>query len=293
MVLSGCKKTKEGVEVVTAVTSGRSNGAKVLTPVAAGSVVYGNEAVRIDASNARDGYLVVKYLGDSDNVKLQLTGPDNVTYTYNLNKEENTLPLSGDSGLYTAHLYVGVSGNEYATAYADSFELELVNKLGPYLYPNIYVDFNSATQAVRLAENLSEDASCDLDVVYSVYEYVTENISYDREEAATIGNSTYFPDVDEILATKKGICFDYAALMAAMLRSQSIPTRLEIGYAGDAYHAWISTYIRDVGWIDGFIEFDGKSWTLMDPTFAASAGSKDSLKKFIGDGSSYFVKYKY
>ena len=40
------------------------------------------------------------------------------------------------------------------------------------------------------------------------------------------------------------------------------------------------------------IEFDGSSWSLMDPTFAANTNSKD-LKKFIGDGSNYVLKYSY
>ena len=35
-----------------------------------------------------------------------------------------------------------------------------------------------------------------------------------------------------------------------MLRSQRIPAKLEIGYSGDIYHAWISVYIKDIGWID-------------------------------------------
>ena len=78
-----------------------------------------------------------------------------------------------------------------------------------------------------------------------------------------------------------------------MLRSQSIPTRLQIGYAGSAYHAWISTYIEDIGWIDGMIRFDGQSWSLMDPTFAANQSSPESLKKFIGDGSNYQTLYTY
>ena len=62
------------------------------------------------------------------------------------------------------------------------------------------------------------------------------------------------PDIDEVMRRKQGICFDYSSLMAAMLRSQRIPTRLEFGYAGDAYHAWITTYIEDEGWINGIIE---------------------------------------
>ena len=58
--------------------------------------------------------------------------------------------------------------------------------------------------------------------------------------------------------------------MATMLRSQNIPAKMEIGYAnmeeGAVYHAWLSVYIKDIGWIDDLIEFDGKNWSMMDPT---------------------------
>ena len=104
--------------------------------------------------------------------------------------------------------------------------------------------------------------------------------------------SDYLPDVDETLRSEKGICFDYAALMAAMLRSQKIPTRLEIGYAGTTYHAWISTYITDVGWVNGIIRFDGTDWSLMDPTLASSESSK-KLRKFISDGQQFRACYLY
>ena len=77
-----------------------------------------------------------------------------------------------------------------------------------------------------------------------------------------------------------------------MLRSQRIPTKLEVGYSGEAYHAWISTYIADIGWIDKIIEFNGNTWTLMDPTLAAS-NDRSAVGKYIGDGSNYVVKYSY
>ena len=98
--------------------------------------------------------------------------------------------------------------------------------------------------------------------------------------------------MDEILTSGTGICLDYAAVMAAMLRSQSIPTRLEVGYAKDAYHAWISVYTKETGWLNGIISFDGKTWTLMDPTFGANS-SESALKKFIGDGSNYTLQKLY
>ena len=95
--------------------------------------------------------------------------------------------------------------------------------------------------------------------------------------------------MDDTLKTKKGICFDYAALMTAMLRSSGIPTRLDIGYATNIYHAWISTYLDEQGWVDNVIKFDGKNWTMMDPTFAAGGG--DGIQDFITDSSNYNIEY--
>ena len=135
------------------------------------------------------------------------------------------------------------------------------------------------------------NAHDDLEAIISVYSYVVSNITYDFDKAENV-QSGYVPNVDEIVEAKTGICLDYAAVMASMLRSQKIPTRLEVGYAGDAYHAWISTYVEDKGWVNGMIQFDGQNWSIMDPTFAANVGEKD-LKNFIGDGDNYVTKYVY
>lgn len=81
-----------------------------------------------------------------------------------------------------------------------------------------------------------------------------------------------------------------SAVMTAMLRSQRIPTRLEVGYMGDVYHAWISIYTKETGWVNGIIEFDGKDWELMDPTFASSSKSP---KIFTSENSKYTTKYVY
>ena len=105
--------------------------------------------------------------------------------------------------------------------------------------------------------------------------------------------SGYLPDVDEILASGKGICFDYASLMAAMLRSQNIPTKLVVGYTGYVYHAWINVYAQESGWVEGVIFFDGSQWKLMDPTFASSGKSSDAILAYIGDGTNYSAKYFY
>ena len=108
------------------------------------------------------------------------------------------------------------------------------------------------------------------------------------ELAATV-TSGYLPDLDTVLSKMSGICFDYAALMTGMLRSQGVPTKLVIGYAGDVYHAWINVYSSSTGWVEGVVYFDGVNWQRMDPTFASSGGA--GVMDYIGDGTNYSAKY--
>ena len=140
-----------------------------------------------------------------------------------------------------------------------------------------------------MARNLAYSADEDIEVVQNVYNYIISRFTYDYDKAKSV-QSGYLPVVDEIYKSNTGICFDYAAVMATMLRSQRIPTRLEVGYMGEQYHAWISTYIKDVGWVNGIIEFDGTDWNLMDPTFASTSKSP---QKFITENSKYITKYVY
>lgn len=292
----GCGSSKaenvSSVDLSTANTT-YTNEIKVLETSAPGTNTCGNDAITIDYSNSSEGYITVLYTGDSSKVKFQLTGPDQVTYTYNL--EANTaavLPLPAGNGSYQLTTYEVISENQYATSYSTDLDITIENVLGPFLYPNQYVNFTRDTKAVSKAKEVTATATCDLEAVSLVYDYVIKNVVYDKEEAETVA-SNYLPDVDEVMETGKGICFDYAALMAAMLRSQGIPTRLEIGYAKDAYHAWISVYTADQGWIGGVISFDGTTWTLMDPTLASNSKDVSKIKSFIGDGSSYTTKYVY
>lgn len=271
----------------------RDNTPKVRTPSADGTTTYGTDSITIDASNTHKGYLMVQYTGSNPKVKLQMKTPDSNTYTYLLTKrgEYETFPLASGNGTYSLTVYENVSGDMYSTAFSQSIAAKLKNEFLPFLYPNQYVWFTSQSAAVAKARELTEGAHSDLEAVEAIYKYVINEISYDEEKAASVVYG-YLPNVDETLSSGKGICFDYAALMCAMLRSQNIPTKLEVGYAGQANHAWISTYLKESGWIDGIIEFDGSSWTLMDPTFAASS-SKSDLEEYIGDGTNYQVKNSY
>lgn len=272
------------------VSGTRDNTPCVLVPEATGVTVHSSDTVVLDVSNASEGYIMAEYLGTNPKVKLQIKGPDGITYTYNLHsKGYEVFPLTAGDGAYTVGVYENISDTKYSLALSADIEVTLINSFGPYLYPNQYVDFTVSSLPVTKVAELALAADTDLEVVELVYNYIIENYTYDYDKAKTVV-SGYLPVVDEVFTTQTGICFDYAAIMATMLRSQNIPTRLEVGYVGEEYHAWISVYIEEIGWINGIIEFNGTTWNLMDPTFASTSKTP---KKFIAKDNKYLTKYVY
>ncbi len=275
-----------------ATTALRDSTPVCLVPEAPGTAEIRNEVAVIDASHCDCGYIMAAYTGSVSKIKLRITGPDKVVYTYDLHRDGyETFPLSSGDGSYEITIYENISGTSYSTCLYGVVEVSLADEFSPFLYPNQYVCFDADSRAVAKGAELSEGAQTDLDVIIRVYNYITSSITYDYEKASNPPTG-YTTDVDAILDSGTGICLDYAALMAAMLRSQSIPTRLEVGYAKEAYHAWISVYTEETGWLNGLIEFDADSWTLVDPTFGANS-SESALKKFIGDGSNYTLQKLY
>ncbi|MDR1603566.1 MAG: transglutaminase-like domain-containing protein [Gracilibacteraceae bacterium] len=268
----------------------------VKTPTAPGTVTYENGKARIDATNASEGYVMISYKGSVPKIKVQIAkSGSETTYTYNLNTAgtAEVYPFTEGNGVYSVKVLENISGTSYALALAQDVTVSLTDQFSPFLYPNQYVNFNAGTQAVIKAAELAAGAASDLDVIKNVYDHVIANVTYDHEKAATV-QSGYLPVVDTTLATGKGICFDYAALMSAMLRSQGVPTKLTVGYvSGGIYHAWISTYVQNVGWVNSMIYFDGINWKLMDPTFAANANNSNAINEFIGKGDNYSQKYAY
>lgn len=262
------------------------------TLTAAETVTYPSADGRavIDATYTGDGFLKIRYAPDKEvKTKVIIKGPDGVKYTYNLNSKGNyeTFPLTGGDGSYTVGVYRNTSGTSYSTVMSKSITVALRDPFAPFLNPNQYVNYTAESKTAAKAAELTKGETTELGKVGKVYHYIVNNFSYDYDKAATV-KSGYLPDVDATLESKKGICFDYAAVMAAMLRSQGVPTRLVVGYAGTQYHAWISVYTEDSGWVESVIWFDGTAWRLMDPTYASSG-----YTQYANTAANYAQKYIY
>ena len=269
-------------------------GSNVRTPVASGTTKYGNSTVTIDASNISQGYVMVQYTGGSSKIKVQVIKNGGETYTYDLNARSayEVFPFSEGNGSYTVRLLEQVNGNQYAINFSKDLSVTLADEFAPFLYPNQYVNFTADSSVVQKGAEVAASATDAIGVVTAIYNYVVTNFTYDTAKANSV-QSGYLPNCDAVLAQKTGICFDYAAVMTAMLRSQDIPTKLVVGYTGSLYHAWINVYIDGQGWVDNIIYFDGHDWKLMDPTFASSGGNDPEIQKYITNSSNYKAKYSY
>lgn len=268
-------------------------------PVASGTKTEKNGKATIDYSNTGDGYVMVQFTASTDK-RLKVQVAKTTTYTYDLTpKTWTTFPFSEGDGTYKVTVFENTSGTKYATVLSASIKVTLSDEFAPFLRPNQYVDYSVAEDAVAKAAELMGELDADADPlqkVGKVYDFVVKNLTYDKQKASdvTAGKLTgYLPVLDDVLEAGTGICFDYASLMAGMLRSQGIPCKLVVGYAGKTYHAWISVWTEEAGWVEGAIYFDGTTWHRMDPTFASSGKGSATIMKFIGDGKNYTEKYLY
>lgn len=263
---------------------------KIATGNFTGAKTLENDIASVDISDAASGVVQVSYKGSCSNVKVRITMGDNV-YDYGLSGSA-VYPLQSGSGEYNVKVLENISGKTYAIALDESFSAE-VSDFSPYLLPTQYISFSQSDNCVKKAAELCAGCDSDAEKIAAIFKYVTDNISYDKQLAASV-KSGYIPDPDSTLAKGTGICFDYASLFAAMCRSQSIPTKLVMGYIqGNMYHAWNEVYTKETGWVTLDLFIEKNKWNLLDPTFYASADNKSDAAEYMSDKDGYSAVYYY
>lgn len=250
----------------------------------------GENGVLLDLSGVNQGYVAVSAVNES-RMKFRVEQGEQV-YNYDLPSDgtPTVYPLQCGDGDYTFFVLENTSGNNYARAYSAEAQVAMDDEFQPFLRPSQYVDYDEDSRCVKLAAELAATQSDELGVVEAVFNYICEHVTYDREKATTV-KAGYLPNPDDTLAQGKGICFDYASLAAAMLRSQGIPTKMVFGNVQpkDLYHAWNMFYTQESGWVVVGYEVEKGTWSRLDLTFTANGADGD----FIGDGSNYTDVYYY
>ena len=297
LALSGCgATTPDGPGSTGSTGEGQTSGAAFERPELALSpfdetAATGNNGVLFDTSHLSEGYVAV-LATSSVRLKFQVSS-NGVDYYYDLPSDGTPLscPLTAGSGSYTFTAWENTTGQRYAELDSvTDVEVSLADEFQPFIRPSIYCDYDASSKSTKLANDLTADAQNEGDVLRSIYDWIVDDIAYNEGKAAQLADATgYLPSPDATIDEGSGICFDYASLAAAMLRSQGIPCKIITGYVSpdDIYHAWNMVYI-DGTWVDARIDVKQNTWTRIDTTFAAGSGSA-----YVGDGTTYTEQFTY
>lgn len=227
------------------------------------------------------GAVRIQYEGmDQAKTKLQIVkGERSYTYSLTPGKQEQ-FPLQMGNGDYTIRVLEQVSGNRYKIVGEDTVKLELEDQTALFLNSVQNVNWSEARETVAMANALTKDLASAEEKVRAIYEFIINHITYDEELALRVPDG-YIPQIDRTLAEGKGICYGYASLFAAMLRSVDVPAKLVKGSSEHVgvYHAWNEVY------------WDGQ-WRTIDTTVDAgwkAGGAAFSMVKEASDYSA--VKY--
>ena len=217
----------------------------------------------VDRNSLDKGLVGINYSQSKDNMKVMISKGNSKEH-YDL-KSNMKYPLQFGNGVYTIQVLERVSGNKYRQVGKETVNLKLEDEKQVFLQSTQIVNWNKDMLAIKKAEELVKTSKTEDEKLQAIYDYVVKNISYDHKKASSV-QSGYLPSVEKTLESKKGICYDYAALTGAMLRSVGIPSKLVMGYTSDvnSYHAWNEVYI------------DGK-WKIIDTTYD-SAYVKNNLR---------------
>ena len=249
----------------------------------------GEGGVMVDTSHAAEGYFGVH--SDSDTrIKIMVEKGDD-TYIYDpVTGEDSIYPFQCGDGKYNIRVMKNAEGSKYFELFSTTADVTLESEFEPFLRPSDYSNYTQESACVAKAAEFASASQGEMDFISKVYEFVCDTVTYDDYKAETV-QSGYLPDPDETMSTGKGICFDYAALTAAMLRSQGVPTKLIFGYVGkdELYHAWNMFYTEESGWITVEFQTVPGEWNRVDLTFYANGANSE----FIGDGSNYVDIYQY
>ena len=136
------------------------------------------------------------------------------------------------------------------------------------------------TSTVKLADEICADCDTDEEKVRAIYNWMIHNFEYDYSYTPMV---QYF-NVHQTIETRKGICYDFSHLFAALCRSQDIPCYVVDGDKrnnAQYHHTWNRVYFND-------------SWWNMDVTFdIVQTNTQENLYGFRKIKNAYSLEEYY
>lgn len=188
-------------------------------------------------------------------MKVKITKGDETIY-YDVDSDYQVeIPLQMGDGSYTVKVFSHLEGNDYQAVFSEDIAFASENPNDVFLASSDIVNFSESKTLDSVTNQVVDGATDEMEIVERITNYVIDELEYDTQKAATL-DANYVPNIDNVLSDKSGICYDFAAVTASMLREAGVPAKLVMGYRSDSdlYHAWNEVLV------------DGE-WMIVDTTW--------------------------
>ena len=248
------------------------------------SVSAAREAAVIDVSKASEGIVSVQYTEPIKKTIKVRVEKDKVMYDYYLtNNDVANFPLQSGAGTYKIIVAENVSGTTFRVVKTETVKVDKLDEKKVFTNSIQLINFNGKMVSIVELNKLVAAAKTDRDKLDIIYKYMVNNFTYDFDKVDMVqATATYVPVIDSVYAAKKGICYDYASLFAAILRANNIPAKLDMGYFTkiDVYHAWNEVLV------------DGE-WMIIDTTYDSQANEYKLTYTMKKDAKEFKVVKQY
>ncbi|MFT9493458.1 transglutaminase-like domain-containing protein [Anaerosolibacter sp.] len=179
-------------------------------------------------------------------------------------KFQENIWFTQGTGNYSISIMVHEQDRKYS--YGPTLNIENKAEVNKYLSPTKHVESDDE-EIIKLVQEITNVNDTELEKAKVIYQWIVENIAYDYDKYSKHQNNDYDNNYGAVYTykTKKGVCYDYATLTAALTRAVGIQTKVVKGEGKlgtfKGLHAWNEMYITEKS-----------QWIPVDTTFGATTG---------------------